>query len=96
MTEYQRQMRRRITSVSNHVTASGSGDTVDRVCSLPRHPDADHLDLPEGLKTPAMQEGKFDALNERRYRRLDIDEAFPACKTTFDPLQQGQRVSNRI
>jgi site-specific DNA-cytosine methylase len=96
MTEFQRRMRKgALAEAYNHVTRCAMNH-IARVCNIPAHPDADHMDLPDWLKTEAMRDGRYDSPRERRYRRLNINEIFLACLTTLDPMGMQMRVSKQI
>lgn len=95
-TEFQRSMRKGAhEDVYNHVTRCAYTH-IERVCNIPSAPNADHMNLPENLKTDAMRDGKYDALKDRRYRRLNIDQVFQACLTALDPMGKDSRVRKEI
>lgn len=95
-TDFQRTMRKGAPAqVYNHVTRCHTAH-VEQVCNLPPTIDADHMDLPEALKTDAMKEGRYDAKKDRRYRRLNIDEVFQACLSTLNPMGKSSRVCRNL
>ncbi|KAI8913753.1 hypothetical protein DFJ77DRAFT_46145 [Powellomyces hirtus] len=79
LSEFQRQLRRKSTVCSNHVTSTYGAHITERICSLPREPGATYRDLPPHL----IPSGYIEKGMKGSYGRVNYDRQFATILTSL-------------
>ena len=96
LSEFQRKAREGVPKdgLLNHVTIRFNQDTVERVCSIPMVPGADHRDMPKKLQMYCLTNAtaKRNGFCPGRFGRLDFKGIFQTCMTDIAPSGKNGKV----
>lgn len=96
LSEFQRKVRAGVPKddLLNHVTIRFNPETVERVCSIPIIPAADHRDMPKKLQLKYLTNAtaKRNRFYPGRIGRLDYQGIFQTCMTDMTPSGKNGKV----